>query len=93
MVESAILLGLSVCLSFAVLLWKTPHKIRKWLLKRQLTLDAAFAILCGLFLLPLSVGVTSLMGLAFAGLFWTVGLWVMKKIETSDLDIKALVAI
>jgi hypothetical protein len=86
MVESAILLGLTVCISFAVLLWKIPHKIRSWLLKRQLTLDAAFALLCGLFLLPLSMGVTSLLGLACAGLFWTAGLWIMKKLNEGELS-------
>ena len=90
MVESAVLLGLAVCLSFAILLWKCPYRVRKWLLKRQLTLDAAFAVFCGAFLLPLSVGVTSLMGLALAGLFWTAGLYIMKKLEESGFDLRAI---
>jgi len=90
MIESAILLGLTVCISFAVLLWKVPHKVRGWLLRRQLTLDALFALFCGAVLLPMSMGVTSLMGLAVAGLFWTAGLWLMKKLDESDFQPAAL---
>jgi len=79
MITAAVFLGLALAGSFAVLLWKSPKRIRAWLLKRSLTLDAAFTAFCLLLTIPTGgLGPTTLIGISVAGLTWTIGLWLMQ---------------
>lgn len=88
MIEAAIVLGVATCASFLIFLFKCPKKIRTWLLKRQLTLDVAFTAFCLAITLPAGLGPTSLMGIAMAGIAWSLGLWVMKNSQNAGIDIR-----
>lgn len=81
MIETAIVLGVAICISFLALLIAKPHVVRKWVIQKRLTLDTVLGTLALALTVPIIPETFS--GALLAGAAWTTGVLIARKVSTN----------